>query len=188
MISYVLEAAKQEKGVIHVLSNDTDVFVLLVYWVYRAQLQIMLWKAADQQAPPDESADITRFGWNIQNGIPIPGISQGDPAPPKLIDVLRCQCRAQDMKCSTEACGCHKEHLSCTSYCNCSGEQGCCNPHTARDDLAGDEEDVEMEDVEEEDFEDQEDDAGAEMEGVDQDSEGHEDIEGSVVDTDYEWE
>ena len=27
------------KGVIHVLSDDTDVFVLLVYWVHRADLQ-----------------------------------------------------------------------------------------------------------------------------------------------------
>ncbi len=33
MISYILEAAYDGKGVIRVLSDDTDVFVLLVYWV-----------------------------------------------------------------------------------------------------------------------------------------------------------
>ncbi len=33
MISYVLEAAYDGKGVICMLSDDTDVFVLLVYWV-----------------------------------------------------------------------------------------------------------------------------------------------------------
>ena len=45
---------------------------------------------------------------------------------------------------------CHKEHLSCTSYCNCSGEEDCCNPHTERQDaLSGDEEGVEEEDFEE---------------------------------------
>ncbi len=39
MISYVLEAAYDGKGVISVLSEDTDVFVLLVNWVYREELQ-----------------------------------------------------------------------------------------------------------------------------------------------------
>ncbi len=34
IISYVIEAAKCGKDVIRVLSDDTDVFVLLVYWVY----------------------------------------------------------------------------------------------------------------------------------------------------------
>ena len=33
MISYVLESANNGKGVIRVLSDDTDAFVLLVYWV-----------------------------------------------------------------------------------------------------------------------------------------------------------
>ena len=66
-------------------------------------------------------------------------IAQGDPAPPKLIDVVQCQCRAQGKKCSTEACGCHKQHLSCTSFCNCSGDESCCNPHTTQEDAqAGD--------------------------------------------------
>ena len=32
MISYVLQAANHSKSVIRVLSDDTDVFVLLVYW------------------------------------------------------------------------------------------------------------------------------------------------------------
>ena len=38
MISYVLEAANCGKKVIRVLSDDTDVLVLLVYWVFRRQL------------------------------------------------------------------------------------------------------------------------------------------------------
>ena len=122
----------------------------LVQHVLRAHLLVMLWKAADHQAPPDESANITHFGWDIQDRIPIPVVAQGAPAPPELVDVIRCQCKAQDKKCSTEACGCHKEHLACTSYCNCSGEEDCCNPHTKRqDDLSGDEEGVEEEDFEE---------------------------------------
>ena len=35
MISYVLAAGNCGKNVIRVLSDDTDVFVLLVYWVYK---------------------------------------------------------------------------------------------------------------------------------------------------------
>ena len=98
----------------------------------------MLLKAADHQGPPIES--ITHFGWEIRDDIPIPVIAQGDP---ELIDVIQCQCRAQGKKCSTEACGCHKQHLSCTSFCNCSGDESCCNPHTTREDAqAGD--DLEM--------------------------------------------
>ena len=38
MISFVLEAAKSGQSVIQILSDDTDVFILLVYWVYQADL------------------------------------------------------------------------------------------------------------------------------------------------------
>ena len=38
MISYAIEAAKCGKDVIRVLSDDTDVFVLLVYWVHREEM------------------------------------------------------------------------------------------------------------------------------------------------------
>ena len=38
MISYVIEAAKCGKDVTRVLSDDTDVFVLLVYWVNREEM------------------------------------------------------------------------------------------------------------------------------------------------------
>ena len=32
--------------------------------------------------------------------------------------------------CSTEACSSNKQHLGCTSYCNCSSKVGCCNRYT----------------------------------------------------------
>ena len=102
----------------------------LLQHLLRAHLQVMLWKAADQLGPSQESECITNFGWKIQDGIPIPVIAQGDSAPPELIDVICCQCKAKGTMCSTEACSCNKQHLGCTSYCNCSGEVGCCNPYT----------------------------------------------------------
>ena len=39
MVSYVTQAASHGKSVIRVLSDNTDVFVLLVYLVHRAGLQ-----------------------------------------------------------------------------------------------------------------------------------------------------
>jgi len=36
MVSYVIQAASHGRCVICVLSDDTDVFILLVYWVHRA--------------------------------------------------------------------------------------------------------------------------------------------------------
>ena len=60
----------------------------------------------------------------------MPAVAERDPAPPQLSDVINCQCNAMGKKCSTEACGCHREHLSCTNYCNCRGHDDCCNPHT----------------------------------------------------------
>ena len=108
-------------------------FASLSHHILRAHLQVMLWKAVDHQAPPCESTNITHFVWEIQDGIPVPTIDQSDLVPPELMEVVQCQCKAQGKMCSTLACGCRKEYLSCTSYCNCSGEEGYCNPHTKKD-------------------------------------------------------
>lgn len=43
MISLFLEAAKSDTAVIRILSDDTDVFVLLVYWVYTNNIQVKVW-------------------------------------------------------------------------------------------------------------------------------------------------
>ena len=37
MIVYMLQAAEFGKNVIRILSDDTDVFVMLVYWVWKMQ-------------------------------------------------------------------------------------------------------------------------------------------------------
>ena len=71
----------------------------------RAHLQVMLWTA-------DESNDITNLGWVIQDTILILGIAQGAPVPPELLDVIKCQCKAQGKQCSTQACSCHKQHIT----------------------------------------------------------------------------
>ena len=119
--------------------------------VLRAHLQTMLWKAADQQSPPDESMYITDFGWKIRDDVPVPAVAERDPAPPQLSDVINCQCNAVEKKCSTDACGCHREHLSYTNYCNYRGHDGCCNPHTAQGVMqAVDDDNAEIDDAGEE--------------------------------------
>ena len=48
----------------------------------------MLWEAVDQQSPPpDESEDLTKFGWEIRDGTLTPIITQDDLGPPFLRDV-----------------------------------------------------------------------------------------------------
>ena len=126
----------------------------LLQHALRAHLQIMLWKAADQQAPPAVSATITDFGWEVRNGIPVPVMASSDPAPPELVDVIRCLCRAEGKKCSTVSCSCHREHLTCTSYCNCRGEDGCYNPYTQKT-ATTQAADLEMEEAEEQEVEEQ---------------------------------
>ena len=38
IISYLLEAVNNGKNIVRVISDDTDVFVLLIYWVWRLQI------------------------------------------------------------------------------------------------------------------------------------------------------
>ena len=38
IISYLQETVKNGKNIVRVISNDTDVFVLLIYWVWRLQM------------------------------------------------------------------------------------------------------------------------------------------------------
>ncbi len=106
-----------------------------------------------------------------QDGVPIPVVAAGGPGPPELVDVIKCQCRAEGKKCSTVSCSCHKEHLTCTSYCNCCGEEGCYNPYSKR--VTTKEADQEIEEVDEQDYED--------VEGVEdieeQDEEDEDDFE-----------
>jgi len=66
-------------------------------------LAACFWKAADQQAPPDQSSVNTHFGWIIQNDIPIPAVALGTPAPPWLVDLIKCHSKAQGKRCSSEA-------------------------------------------------------------------------------------
>lgn len=148
-----------------------------------------MWKAADHQASPVESADITKSEWEIQGCNPVPVIDKSDPAPPEIIHVIRCQCR-QSKKCITEACGSHKKYLSCTSFCNCSyGEDkaACCNPYTSRkDDQTTHEKDAELDDaIDQEDVEADGEEVFVECDSLEGERLGMEDC---LLVPNYDWE
>ena len=77
--------------------TDTNLYL----HVRRAHLQMLLWKAADQQGPPDVS--IADYGWKIDDGITCPSIDSGPPGPPLLMNVISCRCRAKDKACKRKA-------------------------------------------------------------------------------------
>lgn len=42
VISYLLQAVEKGKKAVQILSDDTDVFIVLMYWCWKKQLQICL--------------------------------------------------------------------------------------------------------------------------------------------------
>ena len=62
--------------------------------VLRAHLQMLLWKAADQRDPPEETRDIANFGWSIDGSTITPTVSTAPVAPQALLDVVSCSCTA----------------------------------------------------------------------------------------------
>lgn len=116
----------------------------LVFHILRAHHAVILGKAADKQSPP--WLDLTQFGWEIKDGIPIPAIAKGPAGPQELIKAIACNCTAAGKACSTLSCSCHKEGLSCTVYCKCESGINCCNPSKA-DDNDDDQEGFEQEEV-----------------------------------------
>ena len=89
----------------------------LQLYVMRANLQIMLWKAADKRHPPVDARDIRRFGWDVkEGGVVAPSVSNAPVTPHGLIDVMSCSCSAERKACSEKRCNCHSAELSCTEY------------------------------------------------------------------------
>ena len=58
---------------------------------------------------------LSSFNVSVWCQVQRPAVAERDPAPPQLSDAINCQCKAVGKKCSIEACGCHREHLSCTN-------------------------------------------------------------------------
>ena len=87
----------------------------LYLYVRRAHLQTMLWKAADQQGPPN--VDITTFGWELTEGIHHPVLSLDYT----LHSVL--------LMLSTAVAKQRGRHAALSTV------DGCCNPFTMREEM-----------------------------------------------------
>lgn len=114
---YSIYTGKKGKPVRIMDLPPTDANVCL--YVQRGHLEMILWKAADQPGPP--TVDIGKFGWHEKDGIPSPTFAADPPAPPGLIDVLSCCCKAEGKACSYTTCSCQRNQLSCSIYCMCGG-------------------------------------------------------------------
>ena len=74
----------------------------------------------------------TQFWWDNNISFTVPVTTNYDLGQPELIDVIKCHCKARKKKCSTYACGCWKDHISCTPYCSCAWDEKCHKPYTNR--------------------------------------------------------
>ena len=107
--------------------------------ISRAHLQTVLAKSADKRTQPE--FDITKYGWDIKDGISVPATSAAPPTPLELMDVVRCSCKTEGKACSTASCTCHHTKISCTLCCACGCSDKCFNPHKIVDDIEGKAED-----------------------------------------------
>ena len=103
----------------------------------------MLWKSADQMAPPD--VNISNFGWIITKGIPNPCTVVSEVTPSKLMKVVACDCSAVNA-CSRNNCSCKTASVSCTSFCKCASQENCSNPHTKHAEVDSDGENEDSDD------------------------------------------
>ena len=100
----------------------------------RAHLQVLLWTAGDHPDPP---AVDSKFGRDKKEGekegeeVIMPILKASPVAPPALLDIISCSCKAGLKPCTTAKCSCIAARLACTSYCFCKGtDSKCCNLHT----------------------------------------------------------
>lgn len=94
--------------------------------IKRARLQVLLWRAADKTAPPAYLFNISLFGWQILDNIPVPVYGNSEIAPKSVLQLIACRCKSEP-KCSRNSCSCLSGGLPCTTYCNCKGSEGCAN-------------------------------------------------------------
>ncbi|KAK2155044.1 hypothetical protein NP493_2117g00035 [Ridgeia piscesae] len=71
--------------------------------VLRADLQMLLWKVADQRDPPVEVRNIPNIGWNIEGSVITPAVSTAPVAPQTLLVVVSYSCTADCKACSAHA-------------------------------------------------------------------------------------
>ena len=95
--------------------------------VHMCHLQVAIWKAALLESPPEMES--TKYDWELDhlyNLVPRTGPSGTFSAPPDILQVIHCNCKASG--CRTAACSGTKRR--CTISCLCEGAEACKTPLT----------------------------------------------------------
>ena len=88
----------------------------LKYKVFRAHYVSMTLRKSHvslQRLPP-----AINYGWENNNGVLVPIMTDNLPAPLALIELSVCGCQSD---CCTDRCKCRKNKLVCTDMCKCNG-------------------------------------------------------------------
>ena len=87
--------------------------------------------SAGKPNPP--IVDICACGWEMKDGVPMPAVYPATIVPPKLLDMVSCQCGTHTLKtCITGRYSCRRAGLPCISDCECDGGERRENSHTHR--------------------------------------------------------
>lgn len=87
----------------------------------RVFFQTMIWKMLSNDALCPEE-----WGWNLNNGMLLPVMTDLPPAPDELLKIIRCNCNGD---CGTLRCTCRKHNLLCSNVCgHCKGS-ACINSY-----------------------------------------------------------
>ena len=89
------------------------------FHVLRGYLQAQQWMTL-----MTDGLNPTDWGWCLQDGRYEPILTDLQPAPDDILNVVRCKCNPDGSNpCGTKLCSCRKHGLSCVPACkNCYGE------------------------------------------------------------------
>jgi len=94
--------------------------------VKRAHYQAIEWRTLEDINPPKLNPEL--YGWTRNTTLrrlqPTSLPVKMNLAPEFIMHLIRCRCKS-GTPCSTRACSCTRDNLSCTIFCTCSNK-GCC--------------------------------------------------------------
>ena len=90
-----------------------------IFHLFRVHCQVAQWKTLSTK-----SIDPLLWGWSSFDDRFVPIMTDLQPAPDGILNVVRCKCKAgSERSCVTQLCSCRKHGLPCVAACkNCNGE------------------------------------------------------------------
>jgi hypothetical protein len=110
------------------LSKDSSLVKLppseaaFIQHILRVAFQVYVWTHANEAKPPPRSP--LEYGWRNENKYVMPKYFEG-PMTSDFFQDRVCMCKSKSI-CS-KTCLCVEQHLSCTSICDCQGNEECRN-------------------------------------------------------------